>query len=90
MANYPIRIYPEGCRGSDPKKRKKVAGRNRIAAELEKHINSEIKKRGGGVYSYAEIAYATGYDVEVVRKICFPIACGSNGFSVAEPSSKTE
>jgi hypothetical protein len=59
---------------ANPKKQRKVAERNRITAELEEHINSEIEKRGGGVFSYAEIARATGYDLEVVRNICYPFA----------------
>ena len=82
MATYPLRLERKSYNGRDPKKQRKVAERNRITAELEEHINSEIEKRGGGVFSYAEIARATGYDLEVVRNICYPVACGSNGFIV--------
>ncbi len=90
MVSYPIRVERKSYRGSDPKKQRKVAERNRIAAELEKYINSQIVKDGGGVYLYGFIAHETGYDEKLVREICFSIDCGHNGFTVAEPGPKPE
>jgi hypothetical protein len=88
VATYPVRLERKSYNGRDPKKQSKVAERNRITGELEKHINSEIEQHGGGVFSYALIAHATGYPVELVREICFPIACGHNGFRIAEPKKR--
>lgn len=88
MATYPVRLERKSYNGRDPKKQRKVAERNRITSELEKHINSEIEQHGGGVFFYSDIANATGYPVELVREICFPIDCGHNGFSIAEPKKK--
>ena len=61
MATYPVRLELKSYNGRDPKKQRKVAERNRITGELEKHINSEIEQRGGGVFSYALITHATGH-----------------------------
>jgi hypothetical protein len=33
-------------------------------------------------YLYHEIAWETGHDVELVRRLCFAVDCGGNGFTV--------
>jgi hypothetical protein len=90
MATYPISIPRKSYQGSDPKKQRRVNEQNRIAAELEKYINAQIKDHGGGSYLYSSISYETGYDIETVRKLCFAIDCGHNGFTVAEPENNAD
>ena len=69
MVTYPINVRRDGYRGSDSKKRAKVQAINQIASKLESHINEMLKAQTEPirVYSYHEIATATGIDYETVR-----------------------
>jgi hypothetical protein len=70
MVTYPVHIARNSYRGSDPRKRLKADEDNRIAADLERHINGRLKAQAAptSIYTYNEIARETGYPVEVVSR----------------------
>ena len=86
MVTYPVHVPRKGYSGGKAAIRQKVVMRNRIAAELERHINEKIAEREEEtqVYLYYEIARDTGYDVETVKDILFGVDCGHNGFTVSK------
>lgn len=92
MKTYPIRVPRVSYRGADRRKQAKTAETNRIAAELERHINALIEKQAYPIcsYDYYEISSATGYDLETVRRLCFGIDGGHNGFTVIRPGLTME
>lgn len=85
MVIYPIYVPRRNYRGANPSKRQKTVERNLIAAKLEEHINARVLQQTSEyqIYLYHEIAHETGFDIEIVREICFGIDCGHNGFTVA-------
>lgn len=87
MITHPIHVPRSNYRGADPKKRQKAAEQNRIAADLEKHINGRIQVQVAPVqvYLYYQIAADTGYSEKVVRDLCFGIDAGGNGFTAIRP-----
>lgn len=84
MVTYPISVKGNGYRGNDPRKRAKANEENRIALELERHINKLLENQQEPIqsYMYHDIASDTGHDIETVRRLCFSIDCGGNGFTV--------
>lgn len=82
MVTYPISVKRNAYRGSDPCKRAKANAENRIA--LERHINNLLEKHQLPIqsYMYYDIASDTGHDIELVRRLCYSIDCGGNGFTV--------
>lgn len=86
MVTYPIHVRRDGYRGKDPRKRLRADTTNRIASELEKHINKLLKEQQEPItsYDYHTIARATGHDAETVRTLCFSIDCGHNGFTAVK------
>lgn len=87
MVTYPLHITRSSYRGADPKKRKKAIEQNRIAAELEAHINVRIQTQLAPIhiYLYYQIAADTGYSEKTVRDLCFGIDGGGNGFTAIKP-----
>lgn len=83
MVNYPIRVPRSYYSGSNPRKLEKRAEHNNAAAVLEGYINSEIERRGPGVFHYHLISHAVGIPLEQVSKILFPVDCGHNGLTVS-------
>lgn len=83
MVTFPIRVTRNRYAGSNPRKRAEATETNRIAAELEKYINNQLETQTEPTktYLYHDIATATGYDVAIVRDLCFAIDCGHNGFT---------
>lgn len=83
MVTYPIRVQRSTYRGGNPRKREKAAEDSRLAAQLEHHINDQLKAQEDPirVYSYHEIASQTGISEEDVRRLCFSIDCGHNGLT---------
>jgi hypothetical protein len=92
MVTYPISVKRNGYRGSDPRKRAKANEENRIALELERHINKLVENQQLPIqnYMYHEIARATGHDVDLVRRICFSIDGGHHGFTVIKQGMTLE
>jgi hypothetical protein len=84
MVKPPIRVEREHYRGSDPKRRAKVARYNEDAATLEQHINAQIAKGKRGVFMYYEISRDTGIPLKRVEEILFTVDCGHNGFTVVD------
>ncbi len=76
-------------RGAKAAIRRRTDEYNRIAAELERHINERIRSQEGETqtYLYYEIATETGYPLERVREILFGVDCGHNGFTVRKKES---
>lgn len=87
MVTHPIHVTRSTYRGADPKKRQKAAEQNRIAAELESHINERLLNQTEPIqiYLYYQIAVATGYPEATVRNLCFGIDGGHNGFTAIKP-----
>jgi hypothetical protein len=87
MVSLPIHVQRKNYGGRDSKKRAKIAEQNRVAGELEKYINGQIEEMESGTHTflYGYIAHDTEYDEEMVRKLCFSIDCGHNGFTVTKP-----
>jgi hypothetical protein len=87
VVTHPIHVKRSSYRGTDPKKRQKAAEQNRIAAELESHINALLRNQTDPiqVYLYYEIAAATGHSEDTVRDLCFAIDGGHNGFTAIKP-----
>lgn len=81
-----------GYRGSDARKRAKANEENRIALELERHINNLLQKQELPIqsYLYHEIARDTGHDIGLVRRLCYSIDCGGNGFTVIKQGMTLE
>lgn len=86
MVEYPIRVARSSYHGQDAEKRLKASDYNRDAALLEDHINAQIKNGKRGVFRYSIIAHELGMDHERVAKILYCVACGDNGFTIAEDS----
>lgn len=59
---------------------------------LERLINKMLlaQERPIQTYMYYEIAHASGYPIELVRKLCFSIDCGGNGFTAIKPGMTYE
>ncbi|MTK64799.1 MAG: hypothetical protein F8N15_09845 [Methanobacterium sp.] len=87
MITHPIYVKRISYRGTNARKRSKVAEQNRIAAALEAHINKLLLEQTAPIcsYLYHDIASATGYSVEQVRDLCFSIDGGHNGFTAIKP-----
>jgi hypothetical protein len=83
MVTYPISVKRNSYRGSDRRKKEKAYLENQVAMELEKAINELLKNQKEAIrsYGYHEIASQTGVALETVRKLCFSIDCGHNGFT---------
>jgi hypothetical protein len=92
MVTHPISVARSYYRGNDPKKRAKRDRENTVAALLESKINEMLLAQDSPVraYVYHEIALATGVDIELVRKLCYSIDCGSNGFTAIKPGMTLE
>ena len=75
MPTYPVRIPRKHYRGSNWKERIKTLQRNRIAAELERYINSKLKaeiehgRETDFQFLCGDIAHETGYSEETIRDI---------------------
>lgn len=83
MVQHPIYVRRTNYRGSDKKKLAKVVEMNRVAAELERHINEMLLEQKEPIKSYLwhEISVRTGYSFELVSRLGFAIDGGSNGFT---------
>lgn len=83
MVKRPIRVTRDGYTGRDMGKRLKAQDTNRLATLLENHINGLLQRQTEPIhaYDYHEIAGAVGVPVEIVRRLCFAIDCGHNGFT---------
>ena len=83
MVTFPIHVSGDAYRGSDSKKRIKAQATNRLASQLQAHINEKLKEQVEPirVYSYHEIAAETGIDYEIVRRLGYSIDGGSGGFT---------
>jgi hypothetical protein len=83
MVTYPIQVSGDAYRGSDSKKRTKAQVTNRLASQLQAHINEKLTDQIEPirVYSYHEIAEETGIDYEIVRRLGYSIDGGSGGFT---------
>ncbi len=92
MVEYPIHISRQRYKGSNPRRREKVNESNRIAAQLEQHINERLKAQQSSiqVYMYHEISADTGVPLDVVSDLCFSIDCGSHGFTAIRPSMTSQ
>lgn len=92
MVTYPIHVRRATYRGADPRKREKAVTLNRIAAELEAHINARLKTQTQPIhqYLYHEIARATGHPLVTIRELCFSIDCGHNGFTAFRSDMSAE
>lgn len=86
MVTYPIHVSRNRYRGGDKRKQAKAADDNRIAVELEEHINRLLlaQTQDVKVYDYSEISRDTGYSEKTVRDHCFSIAGGHNGFTATK------
>ncbi|MEG6504487.1 MULTISPECIES: hypothetical protein [Nitratidesulfovibrio] len=90
MVVYPIRVHVKGYSGSNQRKREKLHNDIAVARKLEEYTNTEFKRRmelgvDSCVFLYANIARATGVDVETVSRLMFSVDCGSNGFTICAP-----
>lgn len=83
MVTHPIRVGRNGYRGHDPRKQRKAAQDNRIAADLEVKINAMLlqQERPIQTYLWHEIAKATRHDYDIVKRLGYSIDGGSNGFT---------
>jgi hypothetical protein len=92
LVTYPIHVRGASYRGADPRKREKAASQNRIASELEAHINALLKAQTRPIqqYLYHEIADATGHSIQKVRELCFSIDGGHNGFTAYRSGMSAE
>lgn len=92
MVTYPITVKRNAYRGRDPRKRAKANEENRIALELERHINKLLENQQLPIqnYMYHEIARDTGHSLETVRRLCFPIDGGHQGFTVIKKGMTLE
>ena len=83
MIKHPIRVARSGYRGADKRKRAQAEEQNRIASELETHINGLLINQVAPIkqYSYSEIASDTGHPIETVLKLCHSVDFGHNGFT---------
>jgi hypothetical protein len=84
MVTFPISVKRNTYSGRDPRKRARAIDENRVALELERHINAKLEKQQDPIhaYMYHELAWETGHHIELVRRLCFSIDCGGNGFTV--------
>jgi hypothetical protein len=92
MVTHPIQVSARQYRGNDPKKLRKHAEESAAASKLERLINEMLltQERPIQVYLYHEIASKSGYPIELVRKLCFAIDCGGNGFTAIKPGMTYE
>ncbi|GMV24731.1 MAG: hypothetical protein AMXMBFR58_07620 [Phycisphaerae bacterium] len=83
MVKYPVRVKRCNYRGKNQQQLEDAYTRNMIAVRLENHINGLLEQQSAPiqVYTYDEIAHATGYSQDLVRDLCFCIGCGSGGFT---------
>lgn len=83
MVTYPIYVSRDRYRGRDTRKQARAAETNRMAMQLEQHINALLlaQERPVQQYSYHEISEETGVPLDVVRDLCFAIDGGHNGFT---------
>jgi hypothetical protein len=83
VVSYPISVKRNSYRGREPHKRARALEENRVALELERYINEMLEQQQEPIcsYLYHEIAGETGHDVDLVRRLCFAIDCGGNGFT---------
>lgn len=87
MVSYPIRIARDMYRGRDARKKQKAADHNRDVTELERKINEMLRTQTEPVkvYSWADIAQATGMSYDFIKSVGYSIDCGSNGFTATPP-----
>jgi hypothetical protein len=83
MVKHPVHFRRNTYRGSDARKSRKAAEENRIAAELDRHVNEMLLKQTDAVRSYLwhEIASQTGHSVDLIATLGYQIDGGSNGFT---------
>ncbi|MDO8589430.1 MAG: hypothetical protein Q7T82_20600 [Armatimonadota bacterium] len=87
MAMYPISVPRKLYSGGKASKKQEAADHNRLAGELQKHINAKVNEREEEeqTYLYYEIANEMGYDPETVRKILYGVDGGHHGLTVTKP-----
>lgn len=88
MVTYPIYVERKSYRSSKELLQQKANEYNRVARELEEHINRQIREQAEEikVYYYDEIARGTGYPIGLVREILFSVDGGYNGFTAKKPT----
>ncbi len=87
MISYPVFVARKSYRGSDPKRRAKVANINRIAARIEDYLNQDLSAKPDDsihVYSSYSIAHDIREDSEIVHDVIFATDCGSNGITIVK------
>ncbi|WP_355585784.1 hypothetical protein [Xanthomonas cannabis] len=92
MITHPIHVSARQYRGNDPKRLRKHSEESSAAMALERLINGMLleQERPVQIYLYYDIARASGYPIELVRKLCFAIDCGGNGFTAIKPGMTYE
>ncbi len=87
MVTVPVQVKKCDYRGSDLKRQEDARAWNLAAWKIEEWINEAIRKQREEitVYKYEDVAEKTGYSLDLVRKICFSIDCGGNGFTAVRP-----
>lgn len=83
MVTHPIYVKRDDYRGADQRKKFKAAENNSVAMVIEQSINAMPLEQTTPIksYGYDEISNRTGYPIELIRRLCFSIDCGSNGFT---------
>lgn len=79
---YPIRGKRIHYSGSDSNKAQKAADFNRIASEIDNHVNNAIKNGKRGLITYRSIAAELGLDHKIIAEVLFSVDGGNTGLTI--------
>jgi hypothetical protein len=84
VATYPVRVPRKDYRGSDAKRRRKIAADNQLAERLESYVNEQVAKAEGEYFEilYADAARDLNESLDDVTDILMGVDGGHNGLTV--------